>query len=251
MKDIDFLPTRYLQERARRQARVWRLLVLAGVVALVGSGLYTQRVAWRRLDADLTEAEVRRAVVRKQAEHLRAMGEKLAPTKALAGLVTFLRHPWPRSQILAAVLEPLPPSISLDELHILSERNATQQGSEERGAGAPRRLDTGDEPTKTDLLPATEDLRRLVEESGSNQVVVMIHGTTRETSALYAYLATLAGSPLVASAEIEDMSVEDAKDGRQFRFRTRVLMSSCHGQQPMGTRRPTVGLALRSDREGR
>jgi hypothetical protein len=157
-----------------------------------------------------------------------------------AGLFTYLDHPWPRTQILAHLIQTLPPAIEITQIHLTEQDNARPQAPQ-----APARSRPGGDDTGGRLLPAEQDLRKLRAEVDRRQTVAEIAGTTSDVAELHQYVADLNRSPLVAFAQIKliDAAAKDAREPRT-RFGLRVQIQTGHGQS--SSQRPAATAATRA-----
>src|SRR5258706_14981392 len=100
MKNIDFLPEIYRHRRALRHARLW----WAGVAVLfslaIGGTAATQWLFRRAIATQIAMVEPQYAAALQQDAQSAALQVKLAEAEELAGLYLYLRHPWPRTQLL-------------------------------------------------------------------------------------------------------------------------------------------------------
>jgi hypothetical protein len=192
VKTLDFLPEKYRQATTRRRNSYWRLVVtllFVGAFAATAVGLHSVhrevRAHAANVEARLVTAKARLAVIKQKSAELATLDE-------YAALVTFLRHPWPRSRITAGVLAELPETITVEKLKIyaVDRPKPTQTdapaGGESSGPPAPS--------VSSDLA----DLRAQVE---AFDVVVQIDGVTRDLPGLHLYLQTLLANELFVKAE--------------------------------------------------
>ena len=233
MKLIDFLPPRYRERRRARHSHLWRLLVVAAFGAAVGAAAVGQQWFKNSAAAKVAAVEVQHAVAAQTNSQFNRLQNDLAEVRASAQLYAYLEHPWPRTQILAALAESLPPEVTLTEVSIARESLESAQRSE---AGRERRR----RETETDdarLLPQERDLKRLREEHDKSRTVVRISGRTSSIDTLNRYVASLAESPLAAQAELsslESAGVRNAAPGLNAaglsEFHLRILIVAAHGQ---------------------
>lgn len=202
MKNIDFLPDLYRQREALRQARIW----WCAVVVIFGTaiGLAAGAQFWLRYDIGRQVGELSPAFNAAQAQvrELAALQSQISQQARAASLFTFLEGPWPRTQILAELIKPLPHSVRLTQIQIADEeitRSQPQAGQRRRGRK--------EEETGPKLSPAEEDLTRLRTESEQRQTVVKLDGQTGDVAPLHQYVSALSRSPLVASAQITSLEV--------------------------------------------
>jgi len=226
MQDIDFLPAEYHQKYARRQSQPWRIVVVAGFVALMASAAFSQYQHRRHVAADL------KAIVPQYEEALRQQGElskvqsELQAAENEAELLTYLRHCWPRTQLLAALIDPLPDEVTLQRLQITREKPEKQGPAEER----PRAQEFAGPENDQTLAPAVADLKRLREKFDEMTTVVLISGITTDSVALYRYLGALDNSSLFSKAELESSETLDGADGRREQFEAKLVVRPGYGK---------------------
>ncbi len=232
MLDIDFLPSQYHRRQARKRSKPWQAMVVLSFVALVAAaaaGQYRQHRGLRA-ELELIEPQYEQAVAMNA--RLSTLQEELRKARAEAALLTYLRHPWPRTQLLQALLEPLPDEILLTELEIATESPAVQRLPQRR---RPQRED--DEKALAALTPAERDLAELRRQVDAMQTVIRIAGTTGDSAALHRYLGTLARSSLFGNAELESIESVEGGNRHAVRFRATVVVSPGYGQ-PGGPAEP-------------
>lgn len=238
MKKIDFLPPRLREEHDQRKRIFWRGVLLVFCALVTSSGAlakYRQRCAVeRRLDETRRQYDAALASAQKLGE----LNGQLASLNAQAELLVYLRHCWPRSQVLAAVLPALPDSIELSRLHI------TREAGTRSNAGAAlrdpaRRPADGQKNEQQKRLPAENDLEALRQELDPLSTAVILEGITGDMVALHRYLGGLSDVPLIDRAELE--SIETLPEDRRGRssFRARLTLLPGYGQ-PRGPAPATV-----------
>jgi Tfp pilus assembly protein PilN len=230
MKQIDFLPPRYRERRSAHKSHLWRLLVLVAFGAAVGAAAVGQHFLKRSAAAQVEAVDLAHALALAKNSQFSTLERELAEVRAGAQLYAYLKHPWPRTQILLALAEPLPPELTLTEITVSRESLDEQQRSE---TGRQRRRRESEE-AEAGLLPWERDLARLREEYDKRRTVVRITGRTSSIDRLNEYLARLSASPLVAQAELSslesaDKSPEQTASGNST-FHLRILIVAAHGQ---------------------
>ena len=136
MGEIDFLPLEYHLQNARNQVKPWRVVVVACAAMLLVAAVCAQYVQRRNAFSDLAAASAIYDAAAQQNATWGAFQTKLQAASSEADLFTYLRHPWPSSQLLSAVVCPMTPEISVLELQITAE-------SFQRAAGRRRSLPHG------------------------------------------------------------------------------------------------------------
>ncbi len=221
---IDLLPGAYKERVVVRQSRLWQLavvLVFGGIIACTAVFQYGLRCATRRRVAAIagpyTDAQ-------QHAQILGQLHESLKTDVRTAELYTFLKHPWPRTQILRAAVTPLPPSIRMEELRIGREEFvSSEMAAQEHVERAPAHLT---EETERQKLPAESDLDELRSECERLVTVVQMTGLTRSNRDLHKYLADVVKSPLIREAELrslEDVGEQGQAEISRFEARLEVI----------------------------
>jgi hypothetical protein len=225
MKNIDFLPDIYRQRAALRQARVWWCLVIALFGGTIASAVTAQ--VWLRvsLQRQLTALDGPFQSSQTQVRELAALQSQIAAAAHEASLFTYLQHPWPRTQLLAHVVRPLPSSIRLTQVHIRDEelpRETPQSG--------PHRF-AGEQQAAGKMQPPEEDLAKLQQEMDFKQTVVELKGSTSDDRRLHEFVAALNTSPLVAAAQIKSLELDPGPQQTRTLFTLRLIVKPGYGQR--------------------
>jgi len=229
MKDIDFLPPGYRQQHAKRNVRVWRVVVVVSFVAMLSVASLVQyyRLAYAR--SCLAQLKIQRKVAENQNAQLTKIQSQLKRFSCDAELFTYLRHPWPRTQVLAALLAPLPDSVTLDQLEIKVDVPSERQRKQSRLRREPNK---GEEEGES-LLPAQRDLTTLREQMDSARVSIVLCGRTIDPAALHRYLGDLGRCSLFAKAELDSLEGEtngrDLPEGTML-FQAVIVLHPGYGQ---------------------
>ena len=225
MKSIDFLPDKYRKREALRLARVWWGIVVLVFGGAIGSSTAAQvwlRYTLQRQFDDLTSSYT---TAQAQVRELSELQTQIGKSAQEASLFTYLEHPWPRTQLMAEVVRPLPDVIRLTQLYIREEelaRAAPQAG--------PRRQ-TPEEEAAAKIREAEQDLTRLQEETDHRQTVVELDGQTTNVARLHEYVEDLSHSPLVADAKIKSLEAAPDRQKGQTLFTLRVIVHPGYGQR--------------------
>lgn len=232
MHDIDFLPPEYRKQHAIRHTYAWRVVAMAALAAVLTMAVFVQRHRY-------CQAVKRHAVIAVEFDSVAAKSKELARLRSEwesarndAELFTYLRHPWPRTQILGAIMAPLPEAITLKRVEVRPDAPRRQtivvriSRAEQEAA----------DKAEAKLPPAARDLHALRGEVDSTQTTVVLSGTTRRVDLLHQYLAALGQSSLFAKVDLD--SIETAKDGPDasgkdggvMRFDATVVVRPGHGQ---------------------
>ena len=226
MKQIDFLPEVYRERMKLRRARVWWAIVMIIFGVAIGSTATAQYWLKRSVEQQYAELETQFIAAQEQVKRLAQLQTDNRTAGQWAGLVTYLEQPWPKSQLVAEVIRPLPDSLLLTELVIGEEE--TVRRAEEAG---PRRRGPREEPTSAKTPPAQDDLDQLRRTHDLRRVVIEISGTTPDDAPLHEYVTQLGRSPLVAKARIKSFgraataSVQTPKN-----FTVQIEFRASHGQ---------------------
>jgi hypothetical protein len=228
MHEIDFLPIEYRQKHARRQSQPWQVVVAMAIVGLVATAAIVQNYRRHRIENDLaTIIPVYDAAVNQQNRMAEAQ-KRLQAAKACAELYTYLRHPWPRTQLLSALVAPLPGTITLQQIHILRETPANGPAGEVRPPVDPK----AQEERLKSLSPAARDLCKLSGRLDALQTVVVLTGTATEIAALHRYIGDLEAMEIFDKAELDSFnSIDNAKSGDVLQFRAVLAVQPGYGQQ--------------------
>lgn len=230
MQDIDFLPQEYRQTHESRRNRVWGALVVCLFLGLLGTLAFAQYRRWANVTSELAEANTRQEVSLAQAQQLATMRVQLKSLETKAELLTYLRHPWPRTQILHAALDPLPASITLTDFEIhRAPQSIAVPGTSAQPKGRGRNTETGSEE-KPKLSPAEADLDRLRTEFDQTPVLVSISGITTDHLLLHRYLTELGEQTLFDTFELQSIEELPNRNDMAFKFRAIGKLVPGYGQ---------------------
>lgn len=224
MNEIDFLPIEYRQKRGQQRAQPWRIAVLAGLALLVAIVAFAQQRRLARLDAQLAEVVPQYQAAVAGNEELKRLTGRIDAVRAEAELFTYLRHRWPTTQILDAILAPLPDEITFEQLEIRRE-NSPGPSAGERTSHADREA----ESRRLASLPAAaQDLEQLRSQSDGGKTMVTICGLTTDSAVLHRYLGELSRQSLFAKAELD--TIESDPITAKLRFRLSLVVRPGYGQ---------------------
>jgi hypothetical protein len=226
MSDIDFLPLEYRQQHARQQVQPWRVFVVAAFLALLAAGVFAQQQRRRTAQSALAAILPSHEEASREKSRLAEIRLTLLAVEAEAELRTYLRHPWPRTRILAAVLTPLPKAITLQQVQMARE---TPQGVALVDA-RPHGDKKAEEEKLAKLPPAHRDLKRLRDEYDRQQTLVRLVGTTEDNVALYRYLRELGECNLFAKVELQNIGRLEGAQGATLRFGATLIVRPGYGQ---------------------
>jgi len=226
--EIDFLPVTYRDRGMQRRAYVWRVVAALAIIAFLGATTLWLHNHHAGVLARLSAVDAQFAEAAKKNARLATVTAQLQAETKTAELLTFLRHRWPRTQILNAILETLPAGIVLTELRIdhepvKSARTPTISLPEAEA-----------EPTDRPSRHAA-DLRRLLTECSQQRHFVFLTGQASDAATLHEYLAQLGNVPLFSRVDLKSLEREPTREGLDaatgpIRFTARSIVRAGHGQ---------------------
>lgn len=231
MQYLDFLPTQYRQRHVQRRSKPWRIIIALAFVALLSAAGFSQYVYRRHVEEELAAITAPYEMALAQAGKLAEVQARLESARATSELYTYLRHPWPRTQLLAALMAPMPEEITLKQLRITHNTPQGPVRAERRN----RSQREAEEKQFEKLLPAARDLRRLRDRFDKMATVVLISGTTTQSAALHRYLSELGNTRLFAKAELDSIENSEADGGPSLQFDATLVVRPGYGQ-PHGPR---------------
>lgn len=222
MQDIDFLPADFKRRRTNRHGRSWQIVVAIAAIGLLGVVAVGQSRALRQVEKRLAEIEPERLQLDARQTQLADMQRQLTEAEAKADLIAYMRHPWPKTQVLASALQCLPDEVVFDRIRIAQESLPGQTQRRRSGDSAEEDLTT--------LKPAVRDLRLLQEECDSAVVAVTLEGVTTDGISLHRYLHRLNNAPLLDKIELHSLESTNDDSGAKFRFEARLTARPGFGQ---------------------
>ena len=224
MSEIDFLPASYRQMTVHRKANVWRLLAGGIFVAMIGfSGVY-QHVLHREALVDLAKTgplyDQADALVQGQTE----LKRQLQLANDDAELYTYLRHPWPATQVLAAALAPLPDCITLHQIRLFQDEHPSVAV-----AAAPRTAPPHNKPAESEPA-AKRELRQLRQDNDSRPRMLILSGVTTDSAALQQYLLVLGKNELFVKTELGSLEADTSDRPGAMHFTARLVVRPGYGQ---------------------
>jgi len=227
MKTIDFLPESYRERIVLRQARVWWGIVVLIFGAAIGTTACAQYLLKRSVEQQYADLEMEYLAAQDIVKRLAQTQVENRTAGQWAGLITYLEQPWPRSQLVAEVVRPLPESIRLTEL-ILGEEDLARPATPEAG---PRRRSQSSDAQGKSLAPAVADLEALRKANDPRRPVIEISGSVHDVELLHDYVAALGRSPLVQLAQVKSLeSSATAVLNKPTNFTVRLVFRASHGQ---------------------
>lgn len=226
MKTIDFLPEHYRQRTLLRRARAWWGVCAAifGSVIMLSSA--SQWCLHRAVKAQLIELEPLSQIAQQQEARFANLTREVAKKEETAALFAYLRHPWPRSRVIAAIVEEVPDGVELTSFHLMVE----QKLASSEAVISRQRAPANDEAKKK-LPPRVQDLADLRERCDSARTVVDVRGSTTDDAQLHSYVQQLSEHPLLANAQLVSLNAaETPGTERKSVFVLRIELSPGYGQ---------------------
>jgi Tfp pilus assembly protein PilN len=227
MKNIDFLPERYRERNLKRKAAIWQYALLLGFGGLLMAATLGQLAMKRSVRASLAELKQSRIETNLKRESVALLRQQLGSSEEVAALYTYLRHPWPRTQLLVKITELLPESVVLEGIEILEQKpNDASPALSETGDGV------------SGATPAAADLAQLRGDQDATQLVVRIRGTVEDPAALNDYVRQLGDVTLFRGVSLGSLQAKAARDATpRSEFELNVTVRPGHGQ-PGGPSEP-------------
>ena len=143
-----------------------------------------------------------------------------------AELITYLRHPWPKSQLLSALLSRLPEEITLQQLQIIREADNSTTASERH----PAMVVGNSADQQKSISPAERDLQALKSQSEGKQIVIILTGSTTDSTALNHYLDEMQSNALFSKAELGSVTSVGESSGAAIQFHAKLVVKPGYGQ---------------------
>lgn len=245
MKDIDFLPARYHERRSARKSHVWRVVVVAAFGAAVGATAVGQYLLRQSVASQVEAVERQHLLAQAKTRQFTQLERQLKEVRASAQLLAYLRHPWPKTRILAMLASPLPTEVMLSEVTVAREKVVGAEGGSVVGGRRSRR---DQDEADARLLPAERDLKHLRQENDPMRTVVHVTGRTRDIAALHRYLAELARAPLAEQAELVSLeSLSETDDPTASLFHVRLVVVESLAQNTARAKTASTAAERRTD----
>ena len=230
MKTIDFLPSRYHENDVRRKATLWRFVLLLSFGGVICAATLGQLAIKRSVRAHLDKLRAQHRVAAETKERVAELEKELMEVEEVAELYIYLRHPWPRTQLLSQVTQGVPESVVIAELEI-NQRG--RGGSSARSRPAPPVA----APEASEISPAQRDLQGLRGANDKRPTFIHLTGTATDPRALNDYVTKLSESPLLQSAKLTSLealstpaeSEQESQQTRPATSRFEVLISVLPG----------------------
>jgi len=225
MTHIDFLPPRYRERSVLERSKLWYLGVLCvfgGAIAVATLCQFGVRAA---VLAELAQVEAESNAAQATIQRVNQLQALAKSESADAELITWLRHPWPRTQLLGAIAAHLPDEVTLEDLRLDQEEApkyaapAAPTSPEQSPAAAPK------------LSPPARDLAKLRGQHEGKQSVVVLSGEARDTAALHTFLARIGSVGLYSKVDL--LSIESGasnESSASARFKAKLTIRRGFGQ---------------------
>jgi hypothetical protein len=243
MKNIDFLPEVYRERKALHHARIWWGIVVLIFGAAIGSTAGAQHLLRRSIQRQIDDLALQFKQAQEQVQRLAKTQTENRTAGEWAGLVTYLEQPWPRTQLVAEVVRPLPEAIQLNEM-VITEEEVVRSTTEE--AGPRRRNRQTDGPQQAKLSPAQSDLAALRKTHDFKRPVIEVSGTVADEVVVHEYVAALGRSPLVKEVRLKVFErVPSSELGSPTQFTVQVAFRPSYGQPDPESAQPDSKPAVR------
>lgn len=220
MKNIEFLPPEYRHKQAIHRARIWWVTIALLFGTGIGLATVTQFGLRYQLQRQLTQFdnEYQSAMVHRA--ELEGTQKRLLEAEHEANLYASLQQPWRKSQVLAALLNSLPPKIRLREIQSSAETNANAPAITAVAASAT--VDTtAPAPTNSFLV----DFQALQSLSENNPLQYILQGNAPSPEELHFFVAQLDQQRLISDVElqsVESITLPSGETVTQFQIRIKV-----------------------------
>jgi hypothetical protein len=226
MNDIDFLPMPYRRKNAYLQAKPWQIIVVSAFLALLAIVTISQHIHRRLVENELEGLTPAYDMAVSQKQRLADVRSQINSLEAEADLVVYLHNPWPRSQLLSALMSRLPEEIMLQQLHI--SRDAENAPSPASRVTPPVSEASADKQKK--VRPAKSDLQSLQNQFAGRQTLVLLTGTTTDSAALHRFLDDIQSGSLFSKAELVSANSQSENDGNTIHFNAKIFVKTGYGQ---------------------
>jgi hypothetical protein len=234
MQDIDFLPIEHRIKRERRKAQPLQLAITATVIGMVSAAAMIQHQRWIHVRKELTSITPAYQQAVQMEEKLVEVKKRLDRSRAQAELCTYLRHPWPRSQLLSALITPLPDSVAFQGVQIFREPRAPLSPDVDPS----RDEKQGGEENRGSSTPSERDLKKLHDMLDPMRTFVVLDGTVAGSSVLYHYLGGLDETDYFENARLDCLNRLN-EGSESYQFRATLTVRPGYGQ-PGGPERPEI-----------
>lgn len=226
MNEIDFLPDQYHQKHIYRHAKPWQIMVVTSFLGLLVIVTISQNIHRRLVERELAELAPAYETALNQKQQLINAQTQLKRMEIEAELITYLRHPWPRSRLLSGLLTRLPGEITLHQLQVTREAGNTAAPTDRRPATT---LEISPEQQKS-IPPAQLDLQLLHSQLEGKQTVVILNGVTTDSAALHRFLDDILSNSLFTKTELGLVTSQNNSAGEEIQFNAKIFVKPGYGQ---------------------
>lgn len=218
MHDIDFLPTDYVCVRTTRFSNNWLRVVFVAAASLMVIG-------WLAQVHSLGQLTTQRSLLQEQThELLSKLGSpeslrcELKAAESHGRLLDILRLNVPPSRWLSAVVQCLPPQVTLREM------KSNLEEAIETASGASRAQGSSNPPEEKTDDSIERDLDRLAKSAERLTLVISLSGTADDDQAISSFLNALQRTNLFDRVQLlfTDQNGQGARALRSFAVRLRV-----------------------------
>ncbi|MEW4451309.1 hypothetical protein AB1L30_01360 [Bremerella sp. JC817] len=205
LHEIEFLPKKYREKRTRSSSNISRLVLAAVVVGVMVTVVIFQLAKLHTLNVQVASLDKQHERISQLMQEVDRKRAEVTALRHHANLLAFMDHPYPKSQVIASITNPLPADIVLTRIQLTTQQTGPPvvRGAKEKGSVEPK----GD--------PLKGDLEKLITELRNERCSIELEGTTRDSSLLYQFLADLHQSEVVESAKIESIDPQQNPDGSE------------------------------------
>jgi len=254
MKNVDFLPACYREKSAHRKTQAWRGIVVAAFGALLAAGWLGQLEIRGLVQTQLDDVRRQYDHVTEQGKKIAALQNELREARAEAELLTYLRHPWPRTQLLASIAAPLTDAITLRKLTIHQEEAMASPlaglPTHNMAASAGSAADDA-KAAEAALPPAGRTLKKLRAALDEAPLTVTLEGVSRDSASLHVYIGKLAESDWFSDAEIRSVDRLANEEQAALRFVARLVVRPGYGHPKNPPLKPELAGAQANLSSGR
>jgi len=223
MKDLDFLPTRYLVQNAIHKSRICQMAMFVSFGTIISLVACLQFALYQSAKQRLTAISAQHDDAIAKTTQLAVLRSEVEESRQFAKLYTYLNYPWPRTQMLARIAKDLPPQVTLRELTIVEETTKSTARSRVIAVAVAGQSDTSDIPPKADLA-------LLRSQQDRSRTEIEISGTTTDSGALHLFVMALNGTPLFESAKLHSLEAVSGSKEAKSKFYIRLTVRPGYGQ---------------------
>ncbi len=226
MKELDFLPDRYQVQNAVRKARICQITMFVTFAAIICLVACFQLAIYQVAKQELTAITAQHDDAINKTTELAALRLEVDQSRQFATLYTYLKYPWPRTQMLADIAKDLPPQVTLQELTIVEETTKTKTSAR----GIVTAVAVTGQPVAVDAPPKA-DLALLRRQQDQSRAEIQISGTTTDSAAVHLFVMALNGTTLFESAKLHSLEAVTGSKQAKSNFFIRLTVRPGYGQE--------------------